>query len=111
MALLRSQFARRRESRHLWNDFTLNGDMSWFGISESGRGWEERFENGYGLRQRILGSIVYDRVKDLSRTELNHDLKDPRRYLTLDFWDIHGKPMTNFRAKHAAEYGAIGSGI
>jgi len=42
------------------------------------------------------------------RTELNRDLKDPQRYLTLDYWTTK-EAYKAFRAKHAAEYAAIDS--
>src|SRR6267142_7065674 len=40
------------------------------------------------------------------RTELNHDLKDSRRYTTLDFW-ISEDAYENFREQHASEYAVL----
>ena len=36
-------------------------------------------------------------------TELNRDLKNPRRYLTLDFWECR-EAYERFREEHRAEY-------
>jgi heme-degrading monooxygenase HmoA len=54
---------------------------------------------GYGL-----GSSP--KAKGFIGTELNRDLKDSRRYLTLDLW-ISKEAYDRFRVGHLAEYQAI----
>jgi heme-degrading monooxygenase HmoA len=67
-------------------------------------GLEGRFEELYGPRgpwARLFAS-----GEGFVATELNRDLKDSGRYLTLDFWKSR-EAYNAFRAKHAAEYAAI----
>jgi heme-degrading monooxygenase HmoA len=67
-------------------------------------GAEPAFEEAYGplgAWARLFGT-----AEGFVRTELNRDLKDPQRYLTLDFW-ISKEAYESFRGKHAAEYAAI----
>jgi heme-degrading monooxygenase HmoA len=67
-------------------------------------GMEARFESAYGP----CGSWAqfFSKGKGYVRTELNHDLKDSRRYVTLDFW-VSREAYDDFRRKHAVEYGAL----
>jgi heme-degrading monooxygenase HmoA len=67
-------------------------------------GMEERFEKGYGPQGDW--AQFFTRGAGYVRTELNHDLKDSRRYVTLDFW-ISREAYENFRQRHAAEFGAL----
>ena len=67
-------------------------------------GMEARFEKAYGPR----GDWVrfFAQGEGCGRTELNHDLKDSRRYTTLDFW-ISEDAYENFREQHASEYAVL----
>ena len=67
-------------------------------------GAERAFEEVYGP----LGAWarLFAMAEGFVRTELNRDLKDPERYLTLDFW-ISKEEYESFRAKHGEEYAAI----
>jgi len=67
-------------------------------------GAERRFEKTYGP----LGpwALLFATAEGFVRTELNRDLKDSERYLTLDFW-ASKEAYESFRVKHAAEYAAI----
>jgi heme-degrading monooxygenase HmoA len=67
-------------------------------------GAEQRFEDAYGPRGPW--ARLFTAGEGFVRTELNRDLKDPGRYLTLDFWSSK-EAYEAFRAKHAAEYAAI----
>jgi heme-degrading monooxygenase HmoA len=67
-------------------------------------GMEARFEEVY--RPQGDWARFFARDKGFVRTELNHDLKDSRRYVTLDFW-VSLEAYENFRRRHAAEYGAL----
>jgi heme-degrading monooxygenase HmoA len=67
-------------------------------------GAEARFEEAYGPRG--AWARLFAAGEGFVTTELNRDLKDPARYLTLDFW-VSREAYDAFRAKHAAEYGAI----
>ena len=67
-------------------------------------GMEERFEKVYGPQGDW--AQFFTRGAGYVRTELNHDLKDSRRYLTLDFW-ISREAYENFRRQHAVEYGSL----
>jgi heme-degrading monooxygenase HmoA len=67
-------------------------------------GMEERFEKVYGPQGDW--AQFFTRGAGYVGTELNHDLKDSRRYVTLDFW-ISREAYENFRQRHAAEYGAL----
>jgi len=67
-------------------------------------GLEQAFEQAYGPRGPW--ARLFATVEGFVRTELNRDLKDPRRYLTLDLWTSQ-EAYESFRARHAAEYAAI----
>ena len=67
-------------------------------------GMEARFEKAY--EPRGDWARFFARDEGYVRTELNHDLKDGRRYVTLDFW-VSREAYENFRQQHAAEYGAL----
>ncbi len=67
-------------------------------------GAEARFEDAYGPRGSW--ARLFTTGEGFVATELNRDLKDPARYLTLDFWESR-EAYDTFRAKHAAEYAAI----
>ena len=67
-------------------------------------GMESRFEEAYGPEGEWAQFFARD--GGYVRTELNHDLKDSRRYVTLDFW-VSGEAYENFRRQHAAQYGAL----
>jgi len=64
-------------------------------------GMAERFEKVYGSKGDWARFFARD--KGFVRTELNHDLKDSRRYVTLDFW-VSREAYENFRRQHSAEY-------
>jgi heme-degrading monooxygenase HmoA len=67
-------------------------------------GMEGRFEEGYGPRGDW--AQFFSRSEGYVKTELNHDLKDSRRYVTLDFW-VSREAYENFRQQHASEYAAL----
>jgi heme-degrading monooxygenase HmoA len=67
-------------------------------------GSEQRFEEAYG--RRGPWARLFATGPGFIRTDLTHDLDDPGRYLTLDFWTSK-EAYQEFRAKHAAEYAAI----
>ena len=67
-------------------------------------GAEACFEDAYGPRG--IWARLFATGEGFVATELNRDLKDPARYLTLDFWESR-EAYDAFRAKHAAEYAAI----
>ena len=67
-------------------------------------GMEERFEKVYGPQGDWARFFARDR--GFVRTELNHDLKDSQRYVTLDFW-LSREAYENFRQQHSSEYGAL----
>jgi heme-degrading monooxygenase HmoA len=67
-------------------------------------GMEGRFESVYGPQGEWARFFARD--KGFVRTELNYDLKDLRRYVTLDFW-VSREAYDDFRRKHAVEYGAL----
>ena len=67
-------------------------------------GMEVRFEKGYGPRGEW--AQFFSRGEGYVKTELNHDLKDSRRYTTLDFW-ISEDAYENFREQHASEYAVL----
>jgi heme-degrading monooxygenase HmoA len=71
-------------------------------------GMEARFEEVYGPQGDW--ARFFTRDKGFVRTELNHDLKDSRRYVTLDFW-VSREAYENFRRQHADEYGALDRGF
>ena len=67
-------------------------------------GMEGRFEEAYGTQGDW--AQFFTRGAGYVRTELNHDLKDGRRYLSLDFW-VSREAYENFRRQHASEYAAL----
>ena len=67
-------------------------------------GMEARFEEAYGPQGDW--ARLFARHDEFVRTELNRDLKDSRRYVTLDFWTSR-KAYENFRQQHASEYAAL----
>jgi len=67
-------------------------------------GVEKRFEQVYGPRGRWVQ--FFERGEGHIRTELNRDLKEGSRYLTLDFW-VSEEHYERFREVYAAEYEAI----
>jgi len=67
-------------------------------------GSEVRFEQTYGSDG--LWARLFKNGEGYIATELNRDLKDPGRYITLDFWTSR-KAYDSFRATHSAEYEAI----
>ena len=67
-------------------------------------GAQARFEKVYGPHG--AWARLFATGEGFVATELNRDLKDPARYLTLDFWESR-QAYDAFRAKHAAEYAAI----
>lgn len=67
-------------------------------------GAERQFEEAYGARGRW--AHLFATADGFIRTELNRDLKDLDRYLTIDFWTSK-EAYEAFRAKHATEYAAI----
>jgi heme-degrading monooxygenase HmoA len=67
-------------------------------------GAEGRFEETYGPQGPWVR--LFSTGEGFVATELNRDLKDPGRYLTLDFWESRDA-YDAFRRKHAKEYAAI----
>ena len=67
-------------------------------------GLEQLFERAYGPHGPW--ARLFATAEGFVRTELNRDLKDLRRYLTLDCW-ASKEAYESFRAKYAAEYAAI----
>src|ERR1700675_3993456 len=67
-------------------------------------GAEGRFEERDGPQGP--GAGLFASGEGFVATELNRDLKDSGRYLTLDFWKSR-EAYDGFHAKHAAEYAAI----
>lgn len=65
---------------------------------------EQRFKEAYGPHGSW--ARLFARAEGFIRTELNRDLKDAGRYLTLDFW-VSKDAYESFRASHVAEYSAI----
>jgi len=63
-----------------------------------------RFEEAYGSRGPW--ARLFAGADGFIGTELNRDLKDSERYLTIDFWTSK-EAYESFRAKHATEYAAI----
>ena len=73
--------------------------------------WEFRVRAGGGRFEKVYGPLgdwarFFARDDGFVRTELNHDLKDSRRYTTLDFW-ISEDAYENFREQHASEYAVL----
>ena len=73
------------------------------GVSRPG-GHGGTLEKAYGPRGDWARFFARD--EGYVRTDLNHDLKDGRRYVTLDFW-VSRETYENFRQQHAAEYGEL----
>ena len=67
-------------------------------------GVERRFEEAYGPQGDW--AQFFARGAGYVRTELNHDLKDSRRYVTLDFW-VSREAYESFRREYTAEYKAL----
>ncbi len=68
------------------------------------KGAETRFEKAYGPHG--VWATLFAQGDGFVATELNRDLKDPARYLTLDMW-VSKQAYDGFRATHQAEYHAI----
>jgi quinol monooxygenase YgiN len=67
-------------------------------------GAEKRFEDAYGSHG--IWAAFFKQGEGFIATELNRDLKDAGRYLTLDLW-VSKAAYDEFRALHSAEYQAI----
>jgi heme-degrading monooxygenase HmoA len=67
-------------------------------------GAEADFERVYGPQG--LWARLFEQGEGFVGTELNRDLKDPGRYLTLDFW-ISKDAYDRFRDQHRADYQTI----
>jgi heme-degrading monooxygenase HmoA len=67
-------------------------------------GEEHRFENIYGPAG--AWAKLFARDPDYLRTELQHDLQQPGRYLTLDYWTSEAA-YDRFLAANQESYDAI----
>jgi len=67
-------------------------------------GMETRFEVIYGPNGDW--AMLFQQGEGYIRTELNRDLKESNRYLTLDFW-TSAEAYERFRNTHAAKYKAL----
>jgi heme-degrading monooxygenase HmoA len=67
-------------------------------------GAEQRFEEAYGADGIWAG--LFQQSEGFVATELSRDREDPRRYLTLDFWESRAA-YERFRSERAADYAAI----
>jgi heme-degrading monooxygenase HmoA len=67
-------------------------------------GAESKFEAAYGSNG--VWAKFFMRDEGFIATELNRDLRDPDRYLTLDFW-VSKEAYDRFRSEHIAEYQEI----
>jgi heme-degrading monooxygenase HmoA len=67
-------------------------------------GAERRFEEAYGPQG--VWANFFAPGEGFVAMELNRDLKDPRRYLTLDFWTSKAA-YDRFRETHAEQYRTI----
>jgi heme-degrading monooxygenase HmoA len=67
-------------------------------------GCEGEFENAYGSRGDWV--CLFQNGSGFIGTELTRKLDDPRRYVTLDFWESK-QAYEEFRRQHEAEYAAI----
>jgi heme-degrading monooxygenase HmoA len=67
-------------------------------------GMEAEFEKAYGSNG--IWAQLFVQEEGFIATELNRDLKDPSRYLTLDFW-VSRDAFERFRDAHVSEYQAI----
>lgn len=68
------------------------------------RGAEKRFEAAYGPSG--VWANFFAMGEGFIGTELNRDLNNPRRYLTLDLW-VSKAAYDRFRSDHRQEYEAI----
>ena len=67
-------------------------------------GMEKAFESVYGPTGDW--AQLFSKGEGYVATELNRDLKDTRRYLTLDFWESE-EAYGRFRASYGDQYKAI----
>jgi quinol monooxygenase YgiN len=67
-------------------------------------GAETRFEEAYGPQG--VWAKFFRSDEGFVGTELNRDLKNPGRYITIDLW-VSQAAFEAFRAAHMAEYQAI----
>ena len=67
-------------------------------------GMEKRFEAAYGSDGEW--ARFFKKGKGYVGTELNRDVHDPQRFVTLDFWTSREAYQT-FREQHLAEYKTI----
>jgi heme-degrading monooxygenase HmoA len=68
------------------------------------RGRENQFKIAYGPNGDWVQ--LFSKAQGFIRTELNHDLNHPRRYLTFDYWSSL-QAYENFRQQHREQYTAI----
>ena len=68
------------------------------------QGAEKGFETAYGPDG--VWAKLFTQGEGFIRTELNRDLNNPRRYLTLDLW-ASKQAYDRFRYDHRQEYEAI----
>ena len=69
------------------------------------KSWSEgSFEEAYGPHG--IWAMFFKQSEGFVATELNRNLNDPGRYLTLDLW-VSKAAYDQFRGDHAAEYQAI----
>ena len=68
------------------------------------RGMEAAFEKSYGPEGNW--AQLFRKGEGFVATELSHDVKEPGRYLTLDFWSSQ-EAYESFREQHAARYQEI----
>jgi quinol monooxygenase YgiN len=68
------------------------------------QGAEKRFETAYGPNG--VWAKFFAQGDGFIRTELNRDLNNPGRYLTLDLW-VSKADYDRFRSDHRREYQAI----
>ena len=67
-------------------------------------GSESQFETVYGPNGEWVQ--LFAQAQGFIKTELNHDLNDPRRYLTLDYWSSK-EAYETFREQYRAEYAML----
>lgn len=67
-------------------------------------GAEQAFEQAYGPRG--VWARLFEQGDGFVTTELNRDVKDPKRYLTLDLWESK-EAYERFHSQHRGEYRAI----
>ena len=70
----------------------------------SRQGAEKQFENAYGPTG--VWATFFEQSEGFVATELNRDLNNPGRYLTLDLWESKAA-YDRFRSDHRQEYDAI----